>query len=137
MASANEDTIRRGFGAWSRGSIDETLSTMDPEIEWHVTFRLPDLPPDLTVVRGHDQVRELWVAFRSAWEEITIEIEEVVHDADDTVVARARFQGRGAGSGIEVDRTLFYVLDLRDGLLFRIRPFDDLDEARRAAGLAV
>jgi ketosteroid isomerase-like protein len=135
MASANEELVRRGFGAFSRGELDESLSTMAPDVEWHIAFRLPDLPPGMTIVRGHDQVRQLWAAFRSAWQQITVEIEEMLHDADDILIGRVRFVGRGAGSGIEVDRTLFYVLDLRDELLARIRPFDDLDEARRAAGL--
>lgn len=135
MASSNEETTRTAIDAWSRGSIDEALSTMDPDVEWHVTFRLPDIPPDVTVVHGHEAVRELWAAFRDAWETITVGIEEVLHDADDVIVARMRFQGRGAGSGIDVDRTLFYVLELREGKLVRIRPFDDLAEARRAADL--
>ena len=50
-------------------------------------------------------------------------------------MARVRFRGRGAESGVEVDRTLYYVLELRDGLLTRIRPFDELGAAREAAGL--
>ena len=49
--------MRVGFDAWSRGSLDESLAVMDPAIEWHIAFRLPDLPPDLRVVRGHDEVR--------------------------------------------------------------------------------
>ena len=135
MTSENEATARSALAAFSRGDLDACLATLAPDVEWHIAFRIPDLPPDVTVLHGHDSVRELWKAFRSAWDELTVEIEEVLHDADDVLVARARFHGRGAGSGIEIDRMMFYVLDLDEGLLTTIRPFDDLEEARRAAGL--
>jgi ketosteroid isomerase-like protein len=133
--SANERLNREGFAAWNSGDWDEALARLHPEIEWHIAFRLPDLPPDMTVARGHDQVRQVWDAFGSAWEELRVDIEEVLHDVGDTVVTRARFRGRGAGSGIEVDRTLFYVAEVRDDKLWRLRPFDSLGEARRAAGI--
>ncbi|HSJ18349.1 MAG TPA: nuclear transport factor 2 family protein [Solirubrobacterales bacterium] len=135
MTSANEQLTREGFGAWSSGDWDEAIARLHPEIEWHIAFRLPDLPPDMTVARGHDEVRHVWDAFGSAWQEIRVDIEEVLDDAENTVVSRARFKGRGASSGIEVDRTLFYVAEIRDEKLWRLRPFDSLPEARRAAGL--
>lgn len=135
MTSANERLTRKGFGAWNRGSWDEALALLDPEIEWHIAFRLPDLPPEMSVARGHEQVRQVWEAWRTAWEEIIVDIEDVLHDAGDTLIARARFRGRGAISGIELDRTVFYVAEVRVGRLRRLRPFDQLTDARGAAGL--
>ncbi len=129
------DVARRGLEAFSRGALEDSLATLDPDVEWHISFRLPDLPPDLKVVRGHEQVREVWDAFRGGWERLTVDLEEILHDEGDVVLLRARFHGLGASSGIEVDRTLYYVLRVSDGLLTLIRPFDDHDEARRAAGL--
>jgi hypothetical protein len=49
------------------------------------------------------------------------------------VVIRARFVGRGSGSGIEVDRTLFYVFEIAAGKLRRLRPFDTEAQALAAA----
>jgi ketosteroid isomerase-like protein len=54
--------MRAGFAAFSRGDWDSTLDLVDPEVEWHLTFRLPDLPPGKTVFTGHDEVRQLWEA---------------------------------------------------------------------------
>jgi ketosteroid isomerase-like protein len=133
-AGGNLANARRGLAAFSRGDLDDSLSSIHPEIEWHVAFQLPDWPADRNVVHGHDEVRELWVAFRSVWEELTIEIEEVLWDRDDTIVMRAQFRGRGAGSGVEVNRTLFYVMRMRDGMLIFTKTFDDEAEARVAAG---
>jgi len=116
--------------------MEEFLATISPEIEWHVAFQLPDLPPGMKVARGHDKVRELLAAFRSGFEQVTFEPEEMIADEGDVVVFKVRFRGRGSISGIEVDRTLYYVFEVRDDLLQRIRPFDDPDQALRAAGIA-
>lgn len=122
------------MSAWSRGDLDASLAEMHQDIEWHVAFRLPDLPPGKDVFHGHDEVRRLWTGLREVWDEITLDIEEELWESKETALVRVRFRGTGGSSGIEVDRVLYYVLDVEDELLRRIRPFDDEAEARRAAG---
>jgi hypothetical protein len=90
---------------------------------------------DKAVYQGHDEVRRLWAAFRSGWAELTVTLEEVVDAREDFVVVRTRFVGRGSASGIEVDRTIFYVFEIAAGKLERLRPFDTEREALEAAGL--
>ena len=51
---------------------------------------------------------------------------------DGIVVARAHFIGR-VSAGVEVDRTLFYVYEIVEQKLKRLRPFDTRDEALAAA----
>ena len=133
VAEENIALIRRGLDAFSRGDFDAGVVDMDPEVEWHVAFRLPDLPPDKTIYRGPDEVRRLWAAFTSVWEQLTVTLEEVIEARDDVVVVRARFAGQGSGSGIEVDRTVFYVFEIVAGRLKRLRPFDTEAEAVVAA----
>ena len=135
MTSADVETMRRGFAAFSRGDWDGLLAEVDPEIEWHLVFQLPDLPPDKKVFHGHDELRTLFDAFRSVWEELTLEVKEILHDADGLLILRVRFQGRGGASGIEVDRHLFLVEELRDGKLLRQFPFETEEEAFAAAGV--
>ena len=106
---------------------------MAPDVEWHLAFRLPDLPLNKSVFRGHDEVRQVWAAFRSAWSELTVTLEEVVETREDLVVVRARFVGRGSASGIEVDRTVFYIFEISAGKLRRLRPFDTEADALAAA----
>jgi ketosteroid isomerase-like protein len=129
------ELARRGLSAFSRGDMDGTLATVHPDIEWYVAFRIPDLPILKDVYRGHHEVRELWHAFRSGWESLAIDLEEFLHVDDERVVLRVRFVGRGAESGIEVDRTLFYAYRMRDGLLVYSRAWDDEGSARRDLGL--
>ncbi|HZG48457.1 MAG TPA: nuclear transport factor 2 family protein [Thermoleophilaceae bacterium] len=133
VAGENIALIQRGLDAFSRGDFDAGVADMDPEIEWHVAFRLPDMPPEKTIYRGPDEVRRLWAAFTSVWEQLTVTLEEVVEARDDVVVVRARFAGQGSGSGIEVDRTVFYVFEIVAEKLKRLRPFDTEAEAVLAA----
>ena len=126
----NVQLLQEGLDAFSRGDLAESLEMMHPDVEWHVVFRLPDLPLPKDVYRGREEVEALWKQFRSAWDEMTVQLEEVLHVDDERVVARARFRGRGAGSGIEVDRIVFYVFRIRDGMLAYCRAFDDESSAR-------
>jgi ketosteroid isomerase-like protein len=64
--------LRDGLDAFSRGNLGESLDPMHPDIEWHVAFRLPDLPLPKDVYRGRDEVEMLWQQFRSAWDELTV-----------------------------------------------------------------
>ena len=64
--------IRRGLDAFSRGDFDAAWNDMDPDVEWHLAFRLPDLPLDKDVYRGPEEIGELWSAFRSAWQSLTV-----------------------------------------------------------------
>jgi ketosteroid isomerase-like protein len=131
----NVQLLREGLEAFSRGDLGESLDRMHPDIEWHVAFRLPDLPLPKEVYRGREEVEVLWTQFRSAWDEMTVGLEEVLYVDDERVVARARFRGRGAGSGIEVDRVVFYSFRLRDEQLAYCRAFDDEASARADLGL--
>jgi ketosteroid isomerase-like protein len=135
-AEENIALIHRGLDAFSRGDFDAGVEDMQPDVEWHVSFRLPDLPLDKAVYHGHHEVRRLWAAFRSGWAKLTVTLEEVVDAREDFVVVRTRFVGRGSASGIEVDRTIFYVFEIAAGKLKRLRPFDTEAEALEAAGLS-
>lgn len=135
MAKENIEAVKRAFAAFSRGDWTACLAEVHPEIEWHITFQLPDLPPEKKVFRGHDEVRTLFDNLSEAWDELTLELLEVLHEDDDGQILKVRFAGRSGGSGIEVDRVLFYVHDVRDGLMVRQRPFDTAEEAFAAAGV--
>jgi ketosteroid isomerase-like protein len=135
ITERNVQLLYDGLEAFSRGDLDASLDNMHPDVEWHVVFRLPDLPLPKDVYRGRDEVKALWTQFRSAWDEMTVTVEEVLHVDDERVVARARFRGRGAGSGIEIDRVVFYAFRIREGQLYYCRAFEDEPGARADLGL--
>ena len=129
----NEDLVRDAFRAFSEGRFEDCLEATHPDVEWHIAFRLPDLPPGQTIARGRDEVLELWRRFASVWDRLVFEPEEVLLDEEGIAIVRIHALGTGGESGIEVDRTVYYVMIIEDELLRRIQPYDSLGDARAAA----
>ena len=57
-------------------------------------------------------------------------------DRGDRVVVTVRLQGRGRGSGVEVDARFYDVYTLRDGLIVRMDQFTERTQALEAVGRA-
>jgi ketosteroid isomerase-like protein len=131
--SESLELVRRGFDAFSRRDLDESLAEMHPEIEWHVAFRMPDLPPDKDIYRGRQEVRELWESLLEVWDSLTIEVEEVLEDRDHLLVLRTRFTGRSTRHGVDIERVVYYVMEVQERTLRRVRPFESRAEALEAA----
>lgn len=62
-------------------------------------------------------------------------IPDEYRDLDDRVVAIGRTEGRGKGSGIQVDAPLAMVFDFRGARISQALTYLDHGEALRAAGL--
>jgi ketosteroid isomerase-like protein len=135
QAERNVEIARDALAAFSSGDFGASLATMHPDVEWHVFIPLPDLPQ--SVYRGTNEVRMIWTRLTAAFEVFTAEIEEILHADDERLLFRGRFRARGAESGIEVDRVVYYHFRIADGLLAYIRGFADETTARRDAGLDV
>jgi ketosteroid isomerase-like protein len=43
MAHPNEELVRRGFDAFSKGDVDTLRALFDPDAVWHVPGRSPPL----------------------------------------------------------------------------------------------
>jgi ketosteroid isomerase-like protein len=111
MSERNVDLVRRGYQALNSGDIDGVLSLVDPDIEWIGYTHLPESGN----LRGRDEVREWLERFLDAWEEMDVQIVEVV-EADDKVAVLVRLSGRGKGSGVEVEGGVdAHVWTIRDG----------------------
>jgi ketosteroid isomerase-like protein len=134
-AERNRELVEHGFALFSAGDFGAAIATVHPRIEWYITFHLPDLPAGKDVYRGQAEVLTVWEAFKSVWEELVIEIEEFLHADEERLVFRARFKARGAASGIEIDRVVFYAARIEDQMLVYLRAHDDELSARRDLGL--
>jgi ketosteroid isomerase-like protein len=134
-AERSRELVEHGFALFSAGDFDGAIATTHPRIEWYLTFRLPDLPAGKEVYRGHAEVLTVWEAFKSVWDELVIDIEEFLHVDDERLVLRARFRGRGAVSGAEVDRVFYYAARIEEEMLAYLRAHDDERSARRDLGL--
>jgi ketosteroid isomerase-like protein len=83
---------------------------------------------------GFDEVRDAWVTWFEAFEQVDFEIEELI-EAGENVVAFIRASGRGRESGLVIDQRLPSVWTVRDGRVVRVRGYREAADALDAAGL--
>lgn len=128
------DVVRildRGYTLiWREGRMEDALRGLEDDFEWVVPNH-----PEGAVRHGADSVMEFFREWTEPWEnfEIDWELEEAGADA---ALATIDMRGRGRGSGVPTEMRFFQLWTFRDGRAVRMEMFTDLDEARRAAGLA-
>ena len=131
MSQENVEVVRRGFVALNDGDVDGVLAGMDSSIEWFPTSDFVDIGP----FRGHDGVRDLMNLVFAAFDEYSLEPEELI-DAGDAVVAPVHQTGRGKGSGLETNVRYILVFKLNDeAKAVRVESYYDRRDALDAAGL--
>ncbi len=125
--SADErvELARRGFAAYEAGDMKTVVELFDPEIEVFVAdqFLLTGTH------RGIDGFVKWIGEWNDAWKRFESEIEEVVAVGDRHAVARVRQVGLGRGSGIEVDQTVGFVFEVRDGRCVHLALHPSFEEA--------
>jgi uncharacterized protein len=129
--SEQVEMIRRGYEAFNRGDVDESLTIFDPEVVWH-TYIVPG--PGGGTYHGHEGVRELWSDARRIFGDFK-NIPEQMFDAGDRVVAFVRVEGVGTKSGAPVEARIAHVHTLRDGRVACVDSYEDREEALRRAGI--
>jgi ketosteroid isomerase-like protein len=123
--------VDRGYMMiWREGRLEEALGGLPEDFEWVI----PDIP-DAPVRRGPAAVIEFFRDWMERFEGLDVEWE--LEDAGpDSVLAFIHMHGRGRGSGVPAEMRFAQHWTF-DGLRpVRMIAYFDLDEARRAAGLA-
>ena len=131
--------ISQIYDAFNRRDLEVFLLLgNDPEVELHTArldgeiaaFDLRD------VYRGHSGLLEFVERWLEAWEELRVELEEVI-DCGDRIMVLMHQHGRGRASGAEVDHEFAQLISLGDnGLAIRVDNFMDHQEALEAVGLS-
>jgi ketosteroid isomerase-like protein len=107
--------------------VDEALTYADPGIVWNPIEELP--------TEGHGAVRASVARWKAEWHDYKVMPEEFV-DRGDRVVVTVRLQGRGRGSGVEIDARFYDVYTLRDGKIVRMDQFTERTQAFEAVASA-
>jgi ketosteroid isomerase-like protein len=130
MSQANVDLVRKTYAAFNRGDYETVAGALHPEIEWR-----PYLGAlEGSVYRGRDEIREMWLRLEDGFgDSFHVEIQELV-DWGDRVLIVLEASAKGPGSGVEVRQSWVQAATMRDGLVFRVEPFSDLESARKALG---
>jgi ketosteroid isomerase-like protein len=131
MSEANVEIVKRGIDAYNRLDVDAVVELSTPDVAFvSVVFDLEG-----GGYHGREAIETLFGNIRDTWEELNILVEEI-RDLDDVVLVLGRLEGRGRGSGVEVDAPYAVVVELRGGKVSRLSTYLDHGEALRAAGVS-
>ena len=123
--------LQRGYELmWRQGRFEAALAGLEPDFEWVVPGH-----PEGDVFRGPDATMAFFRDWVEPWGELHVDW-ELLPAEPDRVLAILDMQGRGRESGAPVEMRVGQLWTFRDGRFVRMVLYNDLDEARRAAGLA-
>jgi ketosteroid isomerase-like protein len=122
MSRENVEIVRTFLCA----AVDEALTYADPGVVWN--------PIEELATQGHDAVRASLARWKGEWDDYKLVPEEFL-DMGDRVVVTVRLQGRGRGSGVQIDARFYDVYTLRDGKIIRMDQFTERSEALEAVRL--
>jgi ketosteroid isomerase-like protein len=125
------ELTRRGIEAFNRLCAGVIIELATHDFEWY-----PAMPVAVGggVYKGREGIEAYFQDIRDTWEELRISAEEF-RDLGDRVLVLGRVEGRGIGSGVEVNAPLGIVFELRGDKACSARGYFDYGEALRAAGL--
>jgi ketosteroid isomerase-like protein len=69
------------------------------------------------------------------FDDVQMEVEELIEADDETVLVVFRIHARGKASGAPVEMRLAHLITVRGGKAVRMKAYLDPEEARRAARL--
>jgi SnoaL-like protein len=126
--------VAQATSAANRRDFDVLLTGFDPAIDFRMSGTAM-FPPDLMGRHyGHSGYRELWRKMLEAFEDLTLESEELI-DLGDRLFSVTRMTGHGAGSGVPINDRIFQVFTFHRGLVAKQEDFGERAEALEAAGL--
>jgi ketosteroid isomerase-like protein len=130
MSQENVEIVRRVMEHWNRTG-EPLWELLDPDVEWTLD------PTGLLAgtYRGHQGVREFFERLREGFDELHVEIDDII-DAGDSVVVLCRTRNRGRGSGLTVEQPIAYVCGMREGRIVTQRVYFRPAEALEAVGLS-
>jgi ketosteroid isomerase-like protein len=131
MSEENVEVVRKAidYEYHGVGGRAEAEAIFDPDVVMNPIHVIDEQPS-----YGPHAMRDDWERWASAFEELKVTFEEII-DAGDQVVVVAHHEGRGRGSGVEVDARFYEIYTLREGKVSRVDEYTEREEALKAAGL--
>lgn len=106
----NVERARDGLGSWIAGDREAAIATFSDDVEVYVPAELGNAGS----YRGIEQFRTWFADWDEAWSEFEMELVGIEAVGERHVVAMIRSRGTGAGSGVEVENLLGWVLGIRE-----------------------
>ena len=130
MSQENVEVVRQMWGAFLAGDFDTALSCLASDIEWDGTNL-----PDGRVGKGHQAVLDHAAGWADAWDDWTVDVEQIRALEGEKVFVLIRERGRSS-SGLKMDERHAELYTVRDGKVVHRVGFSDPGEALEAAGLS-
>jgi ketosteroid isomerase-like protein len=123
------EVVRAAWEVANRGRLDDFLDLLHPDVEV-IPF---GAAMEGRSYRGRAAVRN-WREHEldAVWEMFEIHAEDF-EDVGDRLVVFGYWVARGRASGVELQRSATWVVDVRDGRIARWQTYTDRDEALRDA----
>jgi ketosteroid isomerase-like protein len=123
------EVIRELYSHWERGDFTYWEAFADDYV-WKAHDATE--PGEYT---GITEVRDAWRTWLQAWDDFTVQAEEVIACAHGRYVVMQLFRGKGKASGLESENRSAAVATIQDGLIVQMEGFWDRDAALRAVGV--
>jgi ketosteroid isomerase-like protein len=121
----NTGVVEGAYGAFARGDISAVIDAVDDQATWDV----PESVPHGGSFRGKEGVGQFFQGLAGKWEELGIEIDDLI-DGGDNVIGIGRSSGRLKDGGA-ASYGFVHVFTIGDGMIVRFREYVDLDERLR------
>ena len=130
MSEENVEIVRRSIEIWNRRDLTAELTfwSSDAETDWSRATG-----PFKGIYRGHHELEAFWNEFWSTFEVVELELSDFRHTGPYVVASNtAHMRGR---DGIELTARSTFVYTVENGLITRLRMFQERAEPLEAAGL--
>jgi ketosteroid isomerase-like protein len=124
----NQALLAAGIEAYNRGDFEAMAEFFDPAVECHIASGLGN--PGTW--HGLDGFREMNETRHDAFAEDLSEVISASMPDDNQLIAEMRQIAVGSGSGVPVEMTNVYLLEIRDGRAVRFHIYADREAAMAA-----
>ncbi|MCE3265878.1 MAG: hypothetical protein K0S15_587 [Solirubrobacterales bacterium] len=116
----NVGLVRGGLENWIAGDHEAAIAAFTDDVQVEVPAELGNAGS----YTGIEEFRRWFAEWDEAWSEFRLELKEIEPAGDRHVIAMIHSHGIGAGSGIEVDNVLAWVIGVRRGRMdfFSLQP---------------
>jgi len=118
MSQPSVDAVRGLYEAFGRADIPAILAALDENIDWTA----PENLPHGGSFRGRDTVGRFFQGIGENWEQLTVEVEDILSEGD-RVVALVSARGRLRATREETGYTAAHAWTLRDDTPTRFQEY--------------
>jgi ketosteroid isomerase-like protein len=132
VSEADVEVIREVYARFNARDYDGSAALLHDDVELYQASEIPGATVSVGRLEFQRGIADWLSGFERGFQ---YEVLDLV-DCEPSVFARLMLHGTGRGSGVEINREIFNVWEVRDDKAWRCRVYWNEDDARHAAGLA-